>query len=92
MQPEVSKTLNNLVQTYLREGRYEDAILRYEILMDWDQKTDNQLGVAVALYNMALIYNHHLGDREKAIEAYSRSVAIFRETGNEKYLEQLQGR
>lgn len=42
--------------------------------------------------NMALIYDRHLGDPEKALEAYNRSVKIFRETGNEKYLEQLQER
>ena len=92
MQPEVSKTLNNMVQTYLRGGQYEDAIQHYERLIEWDEKTNNLLGVAISLYNMALIYDRHLGDREKALAAYNRSVKIFRETGNEKYLEQLQGR
>jgi tetratricopeptide (TPR) repeat protein len=92
MNSEVSKTLNNLVQTYLREGRFEDAVLGYEKLIEWDEKTGNHLGVAIALYNTALIYHRNLKNREKAVEAYNRSVEIFRETGNEEYLRKLQGR
>ncbi len=92
MIPEVSKTLNNKVQTYTREGRFEDAILHYETLVAWDERTDNQLGMAISLYNMALIYDRHLGDRAKALDAYNRSVKIFKKTGNEKYLKKLQGR
>ncbi len=92
MIPEVSKTLNNKVQTYTREGRFEDAILHYETLVAWDERTGNQLGMAISLYNMALIYDRHLGDRAKALDAYNRSVKIFKKTGNEKYLKKLQGR
>lgn len=92
MIPEVSKTLNNRVQTYVREGRFKEAIFHYKMLVEWDEQTDNRLGMAISLYNMALIYDRRLGDREKASDAYNRSVEIFRETGNEKYLKKLQGR
>jgi tetratricopeptide (TPR) repeat protein len=91
MNPEASKTLNNMVQTYLREGRFEDAVIGYEKLIEWDEKTGNHLGAAIALYNTALIYDRNLKDRKKAVDAYDRSIEIFRETGNEEYLRKLQG-
>ena len=90
MRPEVSKTINNLAQTYLRQGRAEEALRQYENLIAWDEKTENHLGIAISLWNMARIYDHQLGDRPKALEAYKRSVYLFKKTGNEHYLQRLQ--
>ncbi len=92
MRPEVSKTINNMAQTYLREGRAEEALRHYETLIAWDEKTGNHLGIAIALWNMARIYDHHLNDRQKALEAYKRSIYLFKKTGNEHYLQGLQER
>ena len=91
MKPEVSKTLNNIVQTYIREGRFQAAMEHYQRLLEWDEKSGNRLGVAISLYNMALIYDRHLGDPRRAREAYQRAMAIFNEPGNRKYLETLKG-
>ena len=92
MNTEVSKTLNNFAQIYHKEGRFEDAIEYYKKLIVWDEKTDNRLGMAFSLWNMALIYEHYLGDHEKARTARSWSLEIFQEPGNEKYLKELQAR
>ena len=91
MNPEISKAMNNMVQTYRMEGRFEDAIEHYKKLIVWDEKSGNRLGMAFSLWNMALIYERYLGDHEKARTARNWSLEIFREPGNEKYLRQLQG-
>lgn len=92
MNPEISKTMNNIIQSYRKEGRFEDAIEHYKQLIVWDEKTDNRLGMAFSLWNMALIYEHYLGDHEKARTARNWSLEIFQEPGNEEYLRRLQRR
>jgi tetratricopeptide (TPR) repeat protein len=47
--------------------------------------------MAISLYNMALVLDRKLGDRPQARDAYQRAIRIFKETGNEKYLETLRG-
>jgi len=90
MAPEVSKALSNMAVTYAREQRFQDAIKCFNDLIDWDTKTDNLLGVAITHYNMALIYYQHLGLRAKANEHFRKALKIFKETGNEKYIEEIQ--
>ena len=92
MNPEVSKTLNNIVQIYHKEGRFEDAVEQYKVLIKWDEKTGNRLGMALSLWNMAMIYDRYLGNPQKARTAREWALEILREPGNEKYLEQLQER
>ncbi|RLC29730.1 MAG: hypothetical protein DRH37_06900 [Deltaproteobacteria bacterium] len=89
MQPEISKSLNNMALTYAKEGRYREAIEHFRKLIAWDTKTGNRLGVGITLYNMALIYHRHMGNEEKALQCLSNAVEIFRETGNEKYIEMI---
>ncbi len=86
MKPEVSKSLNNIAITYVREQDFKEALNRYEELLKWDRKTDNHLGVGITLYNMGLIYEHHLKKREDALRRYSEALKIFKKLGNEKYI------
>ena len=92
MNPEISKTLNNMVQTYVRQGRFADALEHYKKLIAWDEETGNRLGMAISLYNMALILDRQLNEPAQARGAYQRAMAIFREPGNEKYLEELRAK
>jgi len=42
MEPEVSKSLNNVAVTYVKERDFKEAVSRYEELLTWDGKTDNR--------------------------------------------------
>jgi tetratricopeptide (TPR) repeat protein len=86
MQPEVSKSLNNIALTYVRERDFKKAIDQYEELLTWDRKTDNLLGEGITLYNMGLIYAHYLGEREEARRRYAEALKIFKKLGNKKYI------
>ncbi len=88
-EPEVSKTMNNMAMTYVKEKKFQEAFNWFNELMEWDKKTDNELGVGVTLYNIALIYHQHLGNEEKAKECFFKALKIFKETGNEKYIERI---
>ena len=90
MKPEVSKSLNNMAVTYVRERRFQEAFKWFDELIKWDRKTGNELGVAITLYNMALIYHQHLGMDEKAEECLAKAMKIFKETGNEDYIQRIQ--
>ena len=86
MKPEVSKSLNNMAVTYVRKQDFKEALNQYEELLKWDRKTNNDLGVGITLYNMGLIYEHHLWKREEAQRRYSEALKIFRKLGNERYI------
>ena len=90
MQPEASKTMNNIVQTYLGERRFEEAIEHYQMLIAWDEKTSNRLGMALSYRNMAFIYERQLGNLSKAREAYERYLEISQEPEVNQYLQHLQ--
>ena len=90
MAPEVSKTLNNMAITYVKERKFHESLSCFEDLIEWDTKTGNQLGVGITYYNMALIYHQHMGMNEKAKECLNKALKIFKETGNEKYIEMIQ--
>lgn len=86
MKPEVSESLNNIATTYVREQDFKEAINRYEELLKWDRKTNNDLGAAITLNNLGVIYEHHLKERENALRRYSEALKIFRKLGNERYI------
>jgi len=92
MEIEISKSLNNIALTYVRERRFQEAIEWFKDLMAWDAKSGNELGIGITLYNMALIYHQHLGMKEKAKECFSKALKIFKETGNKRYIEKIQER
>jgi len=90
MEPEVSKSLNNVAVTYVKERDFKEAVSRYEELLTWDGNTDNRLGMGITLYNMGVIYESHLGEREEAQKRYSEALKIFKKLGNEKYIKAVE--
>lgn len=87
---EVSKSLNNIALTYLKELDFEGALKEYRELLQWDKETGNLLGNVITLNNMGVIYDHYLGNREKAHSSYERALRIARRLGNKKYISILQ--
>jgi tetratricopeptide (TPR) repeat protein len=87
MKPEVSKSLSNMAVTYVREKKFQEAFKWFDELLEWDKETGNELGMGITLYNMALIYHQHLGMDEKATECLAKAMKIFKETGNEEYIQ-----
>jgi tetratricopeptide (TPR) repeat protein len=90
MKPEVSKALSNLAITYVKKGEFAKAIVQYEKLLEWDKKIENHLGMGIALNNMGLIYENHLGKPKEAQKSYSRALKILKESGNEKYIKSVE--
>ncbi len=90
MQPEASKALSNIAITYVKKGEFAKAIVQYEKLLEWDRKIKNYLGMGIALNNMGLIYENHLGKPKEAQKSYLRAMKILKESGNEKYIKSVQ--
>ena len=90
MKPEVSKSLNNIAITYVREQDFKEALNRYEELLKWDRKTNNDLGMAITLNNMGMIYEHQLGKRKEAQKRYSEALKIFKQLENERYIKAVE--
>ncbi len=86
MKPEVSKTINNIASTYARERNFDEVIRKYKELVEWDKEINNDLGVAITLYNMGLIYQNHLRQHQKAQKKYSDALEIFKRLGSKKYI------
>ena len=86
MNPEVSKALNNLALTYLREKRFQEAIQQYEVLLEWDRETGNRLGEAIVLNQMGWIYASFLKDPKKAYALYADARDIFKELGKSEHI------
>ena len=89
MKPEVSKAMDNIALTYVKEQKFKEAIDRYNELIEWDKMADNEIGIGITRYNMALIYYQYLGMEEKAKECFIKALIIFKKTGNEKYLQMI---
>jgi tetratricopeptide (TPR) repeat protein len=87
---EVSKTLNNIALTYLKELKFHEAIEAYGNLLDWDHKTGNRLGRVITQNNLGFIYGHYLNDPEKARKSYEEALRIARELGDRKYIKMLE--
>ena len=90
MEPEISKSLNNIASTYVMNKDFEGAIKRFEELAKWDERTGNSLGMAITLNNMGLLYEHNLGKHEEAQRRYSQALKIFKELGNEKQIQSVE--
>jgi len=86
LNPEVSKALNNLALTYLRETRFQETIQQYEVLLEWDRETGNRLGEAIVLNQMGWIYASFLKNPKKAYAMYSDARDIFRELGKSEHI------
>jgi tetratricopeptide (TPR) repeat protein len=92
MKPEVSKAMDNIALTYVKEQRFKEAIDRYNELIEWDKIADNEIGIGITRYNMALIYYQYMGMEDKAKECFIKALIIFKKTGNEEYIQMIQNR
>ena len=90
MKPEVSKSLNNIAGTYVRERNFKEAIKQYEDLLNWDKETNNELGVAITLNNMGLIYQNYLRQRSEAKRKYSEALSILKTLGNREFIQMVE--
>jgi tetratricopeptide (TPR) repeat protein len=86
MNPEVSKALNNLALTYLREKRFQDSVDRYAVLLEWDRESGNRLGEGIVLNQMGWIYASFLKKPKKAYALYADARDIFKELGKSEHL------
>ena len=87
MAAEISKTMNNIAGTYLKEQKFAEAFKQFEELVKWDTKTGNIKGAGIVLYNMAKIHETYLGMPDKAKAFYLRALESFRKTGDRQYIE-----
>ena len=87
MNPEVSKALNNIALTYLREHRFREAVSHYENLLKWDQETGNRLGEAIALNQMGWIHANFLKEPKRAYPLYAKAREIFEELGKDSHVQ-----
>ncbi len=86
MAPEVSKAMNNVANTYMREGKIGKTFEQYNELLDWDRQTGNLLGEAITLYNMGSLYERYIGDKKKASERYVIALDYFTQLDNVQYI------
>jgi tetratricopeptide (TPR) repeat protein len=77
MASEVSKTLNNIALTYEGERNFRKAIQAYEELYEWDNATDNYIGMGLTLSHIGYIYKRHLKDEETAFDTFRESLPHF---------------
>jgi tetratricopeptide (TPR) repeat protein len=87
MAPEISKTLNNIALTYVKGREFQEAVDKYEELIAWDQKTNNELGVGLTLYNEGVVLQNHLGRIEESRKKYREALEIFKKLGEQQYIE-----
>ncbi len=90
MKTEVSKTLNNIASTHIKENNFVEALLSYKELMRWDKDSGNQLGAAITYSNMGSIYEKYLSKPEKAYENYIKALNIFKGLKKEKFVRMLE--
>lgn len=88
MRPEVSKSLDNIAKTYMRQGDYKQAFKGYETLLSWDMESKNLLGAGITNFNMALICEKYLMDYSKAKEFYQDALDLFLELNRGKEAEE----
>ncbi len=87
MRSEVSKSLDNLTKTYVRQGNYNRAVLHYEELISWDKSSKNMLGAGIATFNLAHLHEKYLLNYEKAKTHYQEALNIFLELNSAKEVE-----
>lgn len=92
MTVEVSRALNNMALTYIREGNYHGAVKQYQELVVWDRRTDNLQGVAITMQNMGRIYEQYLDQPQMARRSYLEALTILRQLGQEDDIQTLEQR
>lgn len=86
MATEVSKAINNLAVLCIRAGDVEQALRQYTVLLEWDRRTGNQLGVGITLNNMGQVLDRYLGRPGAARQKYLEALSIFETLGNQAYI------
>jgi tetratricopeptide (TPR) repeat protein len=82
----VSKALRNAALACVIRRDYQAAISQYEELVQWHREIDDDLGAAVALNNVGLIYKNHLNAPNAAQGKFLEALRILKKIGNEKYI------
>lgn len=72
------QALNSEGITLLKEGKYKEALGKFEEGLKICRRENNKPGIAVFLGNMGLAYKN-MGEYEKALKIYEESLAINRE-------------
>ena len=72
------KARGGVASAQLNSGDYESARLLYQANLDACRASDDLVGVALTLGNLAMIASDALGQYAQAIEIYSESLAYFR--------------
>jgi tetratricopeptide (TPR) repeat protein len=90
MSVEISKTMNNIASTYVRERDFHEALKRYDELIQWDRENNNDMGVAITLYNMGLVYHNHLRQPEEARKKYLEALEIFKSIGQDDQVRMIE--
>ena len=89
MKEEVSKSMNNIVQTFIKEKDYQAAVAQYEELLEWDATIGNQMGMCITRYNIGHVYENYLLNHEKAKENYVLALDLYEKIDNPKGAPQL---
>jgi tetratricopeptide (TPR) repeat protein len=87
MLKQASKSLKNAALACIMKRDYQAAIVQYEELMSWHREIDDDLGVAVALNNLGLIYKNHLNQPDEAQKHFAEALKILKDIGNERYIQ-----
>lgn len=86
MAAEVSKAMNNLAITFLKERNFSAALEQYNTLLQWDRQTNNMLGAAITMNNMGLIFERYLARPAEAGKSYQQALEIFKQLGKDEYI------
>lgn len=88
MAPEISKCIDNIAKTYLRQGDFPNTLKQYERLVAWDFESGNMLGAGITNYNMALICEKYIRAYNKAGDYFQAALDIFIQIKREKEAQQ----
>ncbi len=90
MAGEASKAMNNIANTYIREGKWSEAMNCYGELLAWDRQTANHLGEGITLYNMGLLDGKWLKRPNSAHRRLRAALVIFRKLKATKYIQAVE--
>ena len=86
MVTQASRALKNAALACVMNNDYQAAITQYEASVQWHKKIKDDLGAAVALNSLGLLYKDHLNRPEDANEKFTEALQILRKLGNETYI------
>lgn len=84
MATEISKSMDNIAKTYMRQGDYPRALVQYETLLSWDKTSNNTIGTGITAFNIGLLCEKYILDFKKAKTAYEQALEIFLKLNRKK--------